>query len=59
MSGFITKKGGGRPLLINGQEVVSGIYQEAISQFDTVYGNIVGEDIQLFKANNQIIDTDY
>jgi hypothetical protein len=37
MSGFITKKGGGRPLLINGQEVVSGIYQEAISQFDTVF----------------------
>jgi WD40 repeat protein len=44
MSGFITKKGGGRPLVINGQKAVSGIYQEAIFQFDTVYstrGNLL------------------
>jgi hypothetical protein len=42
--GKIIRLGGGRPVVIDGQEVITAQYQEPILELDTVVASLVDED---------------
>jgi len=52
--GKIIRLGGGSPVIIEGQEILSGVYQENIDAFETV----VFVNGQISKANNILFTTD-
>jgi WD40 repeat protein len=50
--GKIIRLGGGRPVVINGQVIIQGEYQENISELQTVYAEETEDIAQSIKLNN-------